>query len=104
MTRKQYLRILIALIGVAGLGIAAKSQEADKIVVSMPYEFVVVGKTLSAGTYGVSGGPIYNAPTLPLRSLSSSKHEVDIEIEPTRARNFRRFSSAPPDSDFDSVA
>ena len=38
MTRKQYLRILIALIGVAGLGIAAKSQETDKIVVNIPYE------------------------------------------------------------------
>ena len=59
MTRKQYLRILIALIGVDGLGIAAKSQETDKIVVNIPYEIVVVGKTLPAGTHGVSRGPIY---------------------------------------------
>jgi hypothetical protein len=61
MTRKQYLRILIALIGVPGLGIAAKSQETDKILVNIPYEFVVVGKTLPAGTYGMGRGPIYNA-------------------------------------------
>jgi hypothetical protein len=58
MTRWQYLRILIA-VGVDGLGIAAKSQETDKIVVNIPYEFVVVVKTLPASTYGVSRGPIY---------------------------------------------
>jgi len=59
MTRKQYLRILIALIDVDGLGIAAKGQGTDKIVVNIPYEFVVVVKTLPACTYGVSRGPIY---------------------------------------------
>ena len=96
--------ILTALIGVAGLGITAKSQETDKIVVNLPYEFVMVGKTLPAGTYGVSRGPIYNAPTLFLCSLSLSKHEVGIEIEPVRAHNFREFSSAQPVSYFDSAA
>ena len=45
MTRKQYLRILIALIDVDGLGIAAKGQGTDKIVVNIPYEFVVVENT-----------------------------------------------------------
>ena len=33
--RKQYLRILIALIGVAGLGVAARGQAFDQIVVNM---------------------------------------------------------------------
>jgi hypothetical protein len=51
--RKQYLRILMALIGVAGLGMAAKGQAVDQIVVNIPYEFVVAGKTLPAGTYRV---------------------------------------------------
>jgi nitrate reductase beta subunit len=49
--RKQYLRILITLIGAAGLAMAAKAQEIDQIVVNIPYEFVVAGKTLPAGTY-----------------------------------------------------
>ena len=74
------MRILIALIGVAGLGIAAKSRETDKIVVNIPYEFVVVGKTLPAGTYGVSRGPMYNAPTqtfLSLKKTAIDKSLVD---------------------------
>ncbi len=49
--RKLYLRILLALIGIAGLGTVAKAQEADHIVVKIPYAFVVSGKTLPAGTY-----------------------------------------------------
>jgi hypothetical protein len=51
--KKQYLRIVVALIGVAGLGITAKAQAVDQIVVKMPYEFVAAGKTLPAGTYTV---------------------------------------------------
>jgi hypothetical protein len=52
--RKQYLRILIVLIGAAGLAMAAKGQAVDQIVVNIPYEFVVAGKTLPAGTYRVN--------------------------------------------------
>ena len=48
---KQYLRILIALIGVAASGMAAKGQAVDRLVVKVPYEFVVDGKILPAGTY-----------------------------------------------------
>jgi hypothetical protein len=51
--RKQCLRILIALIGVASLGMAARGQAIDQIVLNIPYEFVVAGKTLPAGTYRV---------------------------------------------------
>src|SRR5271155_5092030 len=54
MMRKHYLRILLALIGVAGLGMAAKAQEVDHIVVTIPYAFVVSGRTLPAGTYTVT--------------------------------------------------
>jgi hypothetical protein len=52
--KKHYLRILIALIGVAGLGMSAKGQAVDQIVVKIPYDFVVAGKTLPAGTYRVN--------------------------------------------------
>ena len=55
--RKQYLRILIAAVGAAGLAKAAKGQVADQIVVNVPYEFVVAGKTLPAGTYRVNRVP-----------------------------------------------
>ena len=56
--RKQCLRILIALIGVAGLGMATRGQLPDQIEVNINHDFVVAGKTLPAGTYRVN--PVSN--------------------------------------------
>jgi hypothetical protein len=48
------IRILSAVFGLAALAITAKGQAVDHLVVNIPYEFVVAGKTLPAGTYRVS--------------------------------------------------
>jgi hypothetical protein len=52
--KKQYLRILMALVGFAAFAMAAHAQAVDQIVVTIPYEFVAAGKTLPAGTYRVN--------------------------------------------------
>ena len=52
--KKLCLRIAVALVSFAGLGITAKAQVVDQIVVTIPFEFVVAGKTLPAGTYRVN--------------------------------------------------
>jgi hypothetical protein len=54
MMRKLYLSILVALFGFAGLAVAAKAQVTDQVVMKVPFEFVVAGKTLPAGTYRVT--------------------------------------------------
>jgi len=54
MMKKLCLRIVVALVGFAGLGITAKAQVPDQIIVTIPFEFVVAGKTLPAGTYRVN--------------------------------------------------
>ncbi len=51
---KKYARILIAVIFLLGLGVAAKAETRPEIVAKMPFQFVVGGKTLPAGTYKVS--------------------------------------------------
>src|ERR1700745_2764124 len=51
--RRQCLRIVIAIIAVAVFGIGVKAQVLDQIEVNIPYQFVVAGKTLPAGTYRV---------------------------------------------------
>jgi hypothetical protein len=71
MMRKQYLRFLIALIGVAGLGVAAKGQVVDQVVVKIPYEFVVGGKTLPAGNYRVDRVTDLDQKALVLRNLDN---------------------------------
>jgi hypothetical protein len=67
--RKQYLRFLVALIGVAGLGVAAKGQDLDRVVVKIPYEFVVGGNILPAGSYRVGRLAGFNEKELVLSNL-----------------------------------
>jgi hypothetical protein len=85
--RKQCMRILFALIGVAGLGVAAKGQEADKIVVNIPYEFVVAGKTLPAGTYTLNRASSSNPRVLVLSSFENRAGAIvlPVEVESSRA-------------------
>ena len=52
--KKYCVRILSAFFGLAALAITAKGQAVDQVVVNIPYEFVVAGKTLPAGTYKVN--------------------------------------------------
>lgn len=50
---KKYARILVAVAFVLGLSGIAKAASQEGIIVKLPFEFVVDGKTLPAGTYMV---------------------------------------------------
>jgi len=52
--KKKYASILLTLTCLLGLGVAAKAQIRGEIIVTLPFEFVVGGKTLPAGTYTLS--------------------------------------------------
>jgi hypothetical protein len=67
--RKHCLRILIGLIGVAGLGMATRGQLPDQIEVNINHDFVVAGKTLPAGTYRVNRFGDSDQVTLMLTSV-----------------------------------
>jgi hypothetical protein len=69
--RRQCLRIVIALLGVAVFGIGVKAQVLDQIEVNIPYQFVVAGKTLPAGTYRVKRVGVTDPRLLILSSLET---------------------------------
>ena len=52
--KREYLRILMALLGLAAVGATAKAQVSDQLTVTIPFEFVAAGKTLPAGTYRIN--------------------------------------------------
>jgi hypothetical protein len=52
--KKQYLTVLFTLICVLGFGLGARAQEEDTVLAKVPYDFVVGGQVLPAGTYKVS--------------------------------------------------
>lgn len=49
-----YVRFLSAFFGLAALAAATRAQAVDQLIVNVPYDFVVAGKTLPAGTYRVN--------------------------------------------------
>ena len=51
---KKYAKILVAVTFLLGLGVAAKAETRPEITAKLPFQFVVGGKTLPAGTYRVS--------------------------------------------------
>jgi len=74
--RRQLLRIVIVLIGVAGFGIGAKAQALDQIQFNTPHEFVVGGKTFPSGTYRVRRVSITDPKTLFLISLETRETAI----------------------------
>jgi tetraacyldisaccharide-1-P 4'-kinase len=86
MMKKLCLRMAVALVSFAGLGITAKAQAADQIVVTVPFEFVVAGKTLPAGTYRVNRVSDDRRDGLTFRSVearaSAIVHPIKVESAP----------------------
>jgi hypothetical protein len=66
--KKSYLTVLLTLTCLLGLGKAARAQDASRIVVNVPFEFVAGGETLPAGTYSVSPVSPESQPSLVIRT------------------------------------
>ena len=82
--RKHCFRILIAFFSVAGSGMAARAQVRDQIVVTIPFEFVVGGKTLPAGTYNVNRVTDSDPRILILHSF---ENHTSVLVVPSQAEN-----------------
>jgi hypothetical protein len=52
--KKSYLTAVLMLTCLLGVGVSARAQDADAVVVSVPFEFVAGGATLPAGQYRVN--------------------------------------------------
>jgi hypothetical protein len=52
--KNVYLAVVLMLTCVVGLGLSAHAQDADAVVVNVPFEFVAGNATLPAGDYRVS--------------------------------------------------
>jgi hypothetical protein len=51
--KKSYLIAVLTLTCLLGLGVSARAQDAERVRVKVPFEFVAGGTTLPAGTYTV---------------------------------------------------
>jgi len=51
--KRSYLAAVFMLTCLLGVGVSARAQDADAVVVSVPFEFVAGGATLPAGDYKI---------------------------------------------------
>jgi hypothetical protein len=69
--KKIYVGFLSAFFGLAAFAAATRAQELDQIIVNVPYDFVVSGKTLPAGAYRVKRANDRDNHVLAITSLEN---------------------------------
>ena len=52
--KNSYFTAVLMLTCLLGIGVSARAQDADAVVVSVPFEFVAGGATLPSGEYRIS--------------------------------------------------
>ena len=77
--KRNYFRMFAVSFGAAVLAAAAYAGDSDRLVVDVPYDFVVNGKTLPAGKYDVKRVSDSNIRVL---ALSSPEHHVFVVTLP----------------------
>jgi len=78
--KKLLVRLLLGLVGVAGLTIPAKAQAL--VVVKIPFQFVAAGQTFPAGEYKISRLNDWDSRIL---LLSSTENHVGVVVFATDA-------------------
>jgi len=76
---KKYAGIIATVTVLFGIGLAARAQAQDKIIVTLPFGFVAGEQTLPAGTYKVSR--FSNDPSGPLLFINYDK-EISVFVLP----------------------
>src|ERR1700758_3161890 len=51
--KQSYITAVLMLMCLLGVGVSARAQDVDAVVVSVPFEFVAGGATLPAGEYRI---------------------------------------------------
>ncbi len=69
--KKICVGFLSAFFGLAALAAATRAQELDQLIVNVPYDFVVSGKTLPAGAYRVKRADDRDNRVLAITSLEN---------------------------------
>jgi hypothetical protein len=87
MKRNFFRWFVVSLFGL-GFGMAAQAQEPDRLVVNVPYDFVVNGKLLPAGKYKVQR---YNDNDLRQLILIDAERNTSVLTLSSQVRDARDF-------------
>jgi hypothetical protein len=87
--KRNYFRMFVVSFGAALLAAAAYAGDVDRLVVDVPYDFVVNGKTLPAGKYNVRRGTDSNPRVLSISGVENHESAVALSTDMEQAREFR---------------
>ena len=87
--KRKYSRMFVVSLGAAILAAASYAADVDRLVVDIPYNFVVNGKTLPAGKYNVSRATENNPRILSISGVENHASAVALSIDMEQARNSR---------------
>jgi hypothetical protein len=79
--KRNYFRLFVVSLFVASFGVAAQAGEPDRLLVNIPYDFVVSGKTLPAGAYRVSRLSEGGLQELAIRSVETGSTVIALSSE-----------------------
>jgi hypothetical protein len=79
--KKSYLTIALTLTMLLGAGINALAQDSDRVVLKVPFEFVVGAKTFPAGTYTVGRLSPTTSSSLFISSYGDGAFALPIDTE-----------------------
>jgi hypothetical protein len=80
--KTSHFTAVLAMTCLLGLAISAHAQDANGVIVKVPFEFVAGGKTLPAGTYSVGRLSPAIHPVLSIESKDSGAHALVLPIVP----------------------
>jgi len=87
--KRNYFRVFVVSFGAAVLAAAGFAADLDRLVVDIPYDFVVNGKTLPAGKYNVSRSIDNNPRVLSISGVENHASAVALSTDMEQARNSR---------------
>jgi hypothetical protein len=79
--KKSYVTAVLTLTCLFGLGISARAQDTERVVVKVPFEFVAAGKTMPAGKYSVGRISTYASSGLIIRSEKNGAMLLPVVVE-----------------------
>ena len=87
--KRNYFRMFVVSFGAAFLAAASYAGDLDRLVVDVPYDFVVNGKTLPAGKYNVSRSTDNNPRILSISGVENHLSAIALSNDMDEARNSR---------------
>jgi len=87
--KRNYVRMLVVSLFVASIGVAAQAGEPDQLLVNIPYNFVVGGKTLPAGAYRVSRVSDNDLHQIAISSVDTGSSVLTLSAQVQQASHFQ---------------